>query len=199
MKNKIKIWLTTDTHFGHKNLISWGHRPKDFEEKLLKNLSVIGPNDILIHLGDFCVSGDAYWHDEFMKRVAGKKWLVRGNHDNKSNSWYLAHGWDFVCAKFQSKLFGKNILFSHVPIREKSVLSSLFITETFGINIHGHFHNNLHRLQEGIFLVEGEKERNQIDLVAITPKHKLLSVEESHYQPVLLSSFIKEFLNVANI
>lgn len=197
MKNNIKIWLTTDTHFGHAAMVPYCGRPIDFGEKILKNLEVVGPDDVLIHLGDFCIGNDALWHAEFMKRVAGKKWLVKGNHDHKSNAWYLAHGWDMVCAKFQDKLFGKNILFSHVPTRETNIDSNLFITEIFDINIHGHFHNTLHRLLEGKFIVTGEKERNKEDLAALTPKHKLLSIENTNYQPVLLDKFIKEFY-VAN-
>lgn len=188
MKNNIKIWIITDTHFGHAAMVPYCGRPIDFGEKILKNLNVVGPDDILIHLGDFCIGNDLIWHQMFMERVKGKKWLVRGNHDHKSNSWYLANGWDFVGDKFLNKFFGKNILFSHAPTKDVGL---------FDINLHGHFHNSLHRLLEGKFIVDGEKERNEVDLAALTPKHKLLAIENTNYQPVLLDKFIKEFY-VAN-
>jgi len=43
---------------------------------------------------------------------------------------------------------------------------------------------------EGRYVIEGEKERNEIDLANLTPKHKLLAIENTNYQPVLLKSFL---------
>jgi len=34
------------------------------------------------------------------------------------------------------------------------------------------------------------KERNMVHLSLLTPKHKLLAIENTKYQPVLLESFI---------
>lgn len=187
----MKIYLTTDTHFGHDKMVEYCGRPKDFGKRIMEGLDIIEPNDILIHLGDFCIGNDEAWHRIFYEEVEGKHWLIKGNHDHKSNEWYIRNGWDWVGAKFQDKFFGKNIMFSHTPIRYEIERSGLYTTDSFDINIHGHFHNNLHRLQEGKFVVEGEKERNEIDLANITPRHKLLSIENTNYQPVLLESFIK--------
>lgn len=195
LKQPMRIWLITDTHFGHDKMIPYCGRPEGFENLILENLhELLEPNDLLIHLGDFCIGNDSGWHADFMETVPCKKWLIRGNHDGKSDNWYLEHGWDFVGAKFQSRYFGKNILFSHTPVRYTELQSSLFITDGFDINIHGHFHNSLHRLQEGKFIAEGEKERNKVDLKNITARHKLLAVEYTDYKPVLLEEFIKNFL-----
>ena len=186
----MKIYLTTDTHFGHAKMKEYCGRPDGFENKILKNLEHLTSDDLLIHLGDFCIGDDERWHNIFNMKVRARKWLILGNHDHKSNEWYLNHGWDFVGAKFQDRLFGKNILFSHTPVRYDKFASGMWSSAAFDINIHGHFHNNLHRLQDGIFVVPGEKERNFIDLKNLTPRHKLLSIEYTHYQPVLLEKFI---------
>lgn len=162
-------------------MIDYCGRPIGFEELLLKELKVVSDHDVLIHLGDFCIGKDEYWHNEFMRTVNGKKWLLRGNHDGKSNSWYLDHDWDFVGEQILDTYFGKKILFSHVPKKD--------IGE-FDLNIHGHFHNSLHRLLEGKYVVDGEKERNKEDLAVLTAKHKLLAVEFTEYKPVLLEKFI---------
>ena len=54
-----KFWLTSDTHYGHGNIITYTNRPfKSLEEmdyKLIKNHnSLVSPEDTVFFLGDFC-------------------------------------------------------------------------------------------------------------------------------------------------
>lgn len=179
----MKIWLITDTHFGHDKIKTYCERPDNFEKTILKNLKkVLNHDDILIHLGDFCIGNDAKWHELFMSAVPCKKWLLLGNHDSKSSSWYLSHGWDFVGNSIQVSYFGKKILFSHTP---------LAIGEN-DLMIHGHFHNTLHRLLEKQWVSKEEEKRNEKDLQMLSSQHKLLAIEYTDYQPVLLEKFIKK-------
>lgn len=142
-----KIYVITDTHFNHKKLIEWG-RPIDFEAQILTNLKkTVKPGDIIIHLGDVCIGRDNYWHLMFQSVLFGtKRILVRGNHDGKSDSWYMDHGWNFVCNSFKGRYFGKNILFTHRPHSKN---------EGIDINLHGHLHGNGHRLAEENALIKG--------------------------------------------
>lgn len=162
----MKIYLTTDTHFGHEAMLRFCGRPAEFSQLILDNL-IVQEGDILIHLGDFCIGNDEMWHARFVDYAGGfkRKVLVRGNHDHKSDSWYLNHGWDFVCEAFWAEYFGKKILFSHKP--------SPFVMHA-DMNIHGHFHNSNHH--------DSEHE--------ITDKHKLLAIEYTNYKPVSLEKFI---------
>src|SRR3990172_12754698 len=97
----MRTFLLTDTHLGHEKVKEYCNRPDDFNERILRGLKQISPGDTLIHLGDFCMGKDQYWHEMFMKELPGvKRILVRGNHDRKSNSWYMRNGWDFVCDDF---------------------------------------------------------------------------------------------------
>lgn len=123
-------WITTDTHFGHNNLVTkYKCRPETFSDDLYNAWKTqVKPEDTVIHLGD--VSFDTNW----LLRVAelpGKKILVRGNHDTKTGSWYLEHGWSFVCTSFSTRVEGIDIIFSHEPLMK----------HTFDINVHGHLHN----------------------------------------------------------
>ena len=132
----MNYWILTDTHFGHHKMHDYCGRPVGFEERILKNISrMVNTDDVLIHLGDFCIYKDEVWHERFMSVcAANKRWLVRGNHDKKSLSWYFAHGWDCVADEIKVVVFGKTVLLSHKPTLEGS----------FDINVHGHQHNTVH-------------------------------------------------------
>lgn len=188
----MNIFLITDTHFYHDKMVQYCDRPENFSDLIGTQLFLLcnNPDDVLIHLGDICVGRDEEAHREFIEPLQCKKWLIRGNHDTKSNTWYLSHGWDWVGFMFQDRFFGKNILFSHTPMRYQEIQSSLYGTESFDINVHGHFHNNLHRLLEKKWATPDEEERNRVDLSNLTPKHKLLAIENTGYHPVLLDKFL---------
>jgi len=169
-KPKRKIWLIGDTHFNHDKLAQDLGRPSNYETLIWQGLKKLGKNDVLIHLGDICVG-----EDEKINRRLGsfkfKKYLVRGNHDGKSNNWYLNRGWDFVCKEFKDKYFGYNILFSHKPVP---------VERDYDFNIHGHFHNIPAKYHEE-------------DLVAIKNERQILfTLEDLDYKPVLLEDFIQE-------
>lgn len=147
----MKIYLTTDTHFGHAMLLKHG-RPENFETKILKELALV-KGDMLIHLGDICMGNDAGWVGQFMKIAKTnfkKVVLVRGNHDGKSYNWYLDQGFDHVCEYMRMRMFGKEILFSHMPILAEETETSLY--HKVHMNIHGHLHGAgkySHRAVEG--------------------------------------------------
>lgn len=130
----MKIFLITDTHLNHDKLVEFG-RPKDFQDRIKKGLKYLKDDAVLIHLGDVCIGNDAE-NNKFFTDLKCKKILVKGNHDNKSNSWYLSNGWDFVCDSFTMKFHGKRLLFTHIPVPD---------SEDFDFNIHGHLHGNNHR------------------------------------------------------
>jgi calcineurin-like phosphoesterase family protein len=180
----MNIFITTDTHFGHDKMIEFCGRPRNFEEIIKKKiLKVVLAGDLFIHLGDICIGNDEIHNKWFTENIKCKKILVKGNHDKKSNSWYLSRGWDFVCESFSDKFFGKRVLFSHAPQKSNN----------FDINIHGHFHNALPRLLNGDWKIDGEKERNEQDLINFLTegKHYNISLEENNYNIVNLINIVK--------
>jgi calcineurin-like phosphoesterase family protein len=186
---KNRIWLITDTHLGHDAMVQYCGRPADHSDVILRNLfSVLREGDTLIHLGDICIGKDSEWHQRLFAGLNGiRTVLLKGNHDGKSSAWYLDHGWGFVCENLTDTFFGKKITFSHIPI--------LGIEH---LNIHGHFHNTLHRLMRKEFMVEGEKERNDkdFDLDKYDKNiYKLLAIENTGLKPVLLEEFLSSPLN----
>ena len=164
----MKIFIISDTHFGHKMLVEKGYREKYYEYKINTNLLKLNKEDLLIHLGDVCIGNDEENHNVFIKPLKCKKILVKGNHDRKSNNFYLNNGWDFVCHKFSDKFFGKYVLFSHKPKED----------DGYDLNLFGHFHDSFHHL----------KDKELVDI--LTDKHRLIAIENAKYKPVLLESII---------
>lgn len=142
----MKIFATSDTHFGHDKLVEYGVRPEGFSELILRRYKGFH-GDMLIHCGDFCIGNDLEWHEEFLERnrdMFNSRVLVLGNHDHKSKSWYMRVGWDMVCDEMTLKIFGKSIVFSHKPIEKR---------EGVDINFHGHLHGKgvlSHRKVKGL-------------------------------------------------
>lgn len=146
----MKVTAITDTHFGHDMLVRNGYRSPGYEMQLLHSLRRGG--EVLIHTGDFCIGNDAVWHERFMTHADGfkKRILVRGNHDNKSYSWYYDHGWDAVVEFMQMRIDGKEVLFSHMPLLQEDVSPTLYHKPV--VNFHGHMHGRgkySHRFVEG--------------------------------------------------
>ncbi len=78
-------FFTSDTHFGHKNIIAYSDRPfRDFDEmdwKMVANWNErVGPTDVVYHLGDVAMGLTDRW-DAILKALNGYKVLVVGNHD----------------------------------------------------------------------------------------------------------------------
>ena len=60
------VFFTSDTHFGHENILKFCNRPfssiEDHDLALINNWnSVIGNDDTVFHLGDFCFGNTTKW------------------------------------------------------------------------------------------------------------------------------------------
>ena len=82
------IFFTSDTHFGHSNIIWMCKRPyndiEEMNEKLIENWnSVVGPDDIVFHLGDFAFGGQPLWR-RIREQLNGNIVLIKGNHDERN-------------------------------------------------------------------------------------------------------------------
>ncbi|TXM73728.1 metallophosphoesterase [Methylobacterium sp. WL69] len=81
--------LTADSHFGHKSVLSPrfnNQRPfasiDAHDEALIAAWNaVVRPDDIVWHLGDFAHKCSPNHAASVFSRLRGKKFLVRGNHD----------------------------------------------------------------------------------------------------------------------
>lgn len=170
MDTNINYRITSDTHFNHlKEMIEYCNRPANYEQKIIKWLLQIPKKDILIHLWDICIREDIKIHKEYIQKIQCKKILVKGNHDRKSNNWYLNNWWDFVCNSFILWYEWKNILFQHQP----DILRTDY-------QVHWHYHNSNHRWN------------------FTNDKCFLYAQELFNYQPILLRNLLEWWKKKSN-
>ncbi len=83
-----RVWMTSDLHIGHANII--GHCDRPFanvgamNEHLVAQLQKVQPDEWLVIVGDLAM-GDHEQAMQWVRRMPGKKVLVLGNHDLKRN------------------------------------------------------------------------------------------------------------------
>lgn len=151
MEELNNIFLTSDQHFFHGNIIKYCNRPwnsgkdsdgniivtqKDIEEmneEMIMRWNSVVPNDgIVYHLGDIAL-GDRNKIKEILPLLNGKINLIMGNHDTKSVEFYYECGFNRV---YDHPILLKDFfILSHEPI------SFLNKNSCFG-NIYGHVHDS---------------------------------------------------------
>lgn len=83
----MKTWFSSDWHLGHANIIKYDKRPfrdtDHMNEVIIGNHNaLVAPDDYFYFLGDFAM-GDRSRAEEWLKRVNGVKFFIKGNHDKK--------------------------------------------------------------------------------------------------------------------
>lgn len=127
MSSYVKKFYTSDTHFGHEMIIGLCGRPFSSVEEMdaaMVNLwnDVVGKNDIVYHLGDFCF-GSADYAAHIFHQLHGRKILILGNHDVDRKGQALPHlaalPWDVQPTPvFQTTDEGKRLFLSHYAHRQ---------------------------------------------------------------------------------
>lgn len=167
------IWFTSDTHFGHSNILTFLNEDGSFlrefanvqemdEHMIYKWNSVVKDGDKVYHLGDVTFNYDDL--PKVMSRLKGKKRLLLGNHDiikgttlvkyfQKVSLWRIFKEHNFVC--------------SHIPMNEEQFRMVEY-------NVHGHTHRH----------VKGKPYIN-------------VCVETRDYTPVHLDTLITEIKRLA--
>jgi calcineurin-like phosphoesterase family protein len=82
----VNTWFTSDFHLGHRNIIRYCSRPfasvEEMDAAILANLNkLVGANDVLYFLGDFCLGGPDQARQYRDRIVCRNIHVVEGNHD----------------------------------------------------------------------------------------------------------------------
>lgn len=160
-----KVWLISDTHFGHTNIIKYCGRPyrskEEMEKELIKNWnSVVKANDLIYCLGDFALCGVDKKRD-ILSKLNGRKYLIMGNHDSGSAERYRELGFNEVSN--YPIIVDDFYILSHEPV---------FLNEHMPyVNIHGHLHDKSYECKQYVNV----------------------SVEKINYTPILFDDIKKLF------
>ena len=119
------IWVTSDTHFGHKNIIKFCNRPFDDPDAMNQYMinewnKKVKPDDIVYHLGDVAL-GKIADTLPLVAQLNGRKSLVPGNHDRcfPTNKDYNTRWWDEYKQYFAIQPLFSNIM---LPKRNKLIV-----------------------------------------------------------------------------
>jgi len=113
------VFFTSDTHFFHGNIIRFCNRPfKDVEtmnETIISNWNnTVGQDDIVFHLGDFCLGGSAEW-TRILDRLNGRIYLIMGNHDLKNIRQGYIDRFEHVAMQMHITVGKQKIYLNHYP------------------------------------------------------------------------------------
>ena len=128
----MKTYIISDTHFNHYNIIKYCDRPfktvEEMNQTIINNWNeIVKPDDIVWHLGDIGL-GSKDKVAPLVKRLNGRKRLIKGNHDNLADSTYREMGFEYV-SKYPIVL--GNYILSHHPL----------VPAPPYINLYGHVHD----------------------------------------------------------
>lgn len=121
IKDKDKLYLVSDTHFGHANICRYCDRPfssrKEMDDALIENWNSVVPEDgIVVHCGDFMLPHTPgfkeYW--KYVKRLNGTIYLCPGNHDRISHGSYNESHPDVSKNKLQLNLPPKMVVMNDI-------------------------------------------------------------------------------------
>ena len=157
-----EVWLWSDLHLGHANIIRYTNRPfansGEMDCHLFNNWrNTVGEGDTLVCVGDMAMHdgvGEHTW-ERIRSSAGARKYLVIGNHDLTGCGALRVDGFDDVCAVLC--IDGDPPLWcTHMPLEE--------VPEGC-VNVHGHTHDEAPRRS----------------------RHINVSVEQLDYRPVALA------------
>lgn len=116
------VFFTSDTHYGHANVIRYANRPfssaEEMDEAMVRNWNeVVRPGDLVYHLGDFALSRSDR-AVRIAKRLVGQKYIVWGNHDKDlRKDQVFCQQWVWNRDLTQVEVAGQKITLCHYAMR----------------------------------------------------------------------------------
>lgn len=134
LKDK-KVWVWSDQHFSHKDIIDFSNRPylniSEMNYHLIENYNdYVKPNDVSIWVGDVGFGSDKNIND-LLNQCNGYKILVIGNHDFNGKK-IRNLDFDEIHLIYQLDVtLDFSLVFTHYPMNNISLP---------WFNVHGHLH-----------------------------------------------------------
>lgn len=158
-------YFIADTHFGDDNIRRYENRPyktaAETDKALIENWnSAVSCEDMVYVLGDFGGDGS---EKEILSKLNGEKYLIKGNHDVRSNEYYRNAGF--------KEVYDLPVLFRGFWILSHD---AVYVNRNMPYaNLFGHVHNNP--------IVRD-----------YSSQHFCVSVERIHYTPILFEEIARK-------
>ena len=177
-----KVFFTSDTHFGHNNIIKYCGRPfnsiEEMDETIINNWdSVVGKDDYIFHLGDFCFGGADKWK-YYLNQLNGKKYLILGNHDFKNYPRSQEYQFENVSQQMLITIGNYKLVLNHYP----------FLT------FPGYYHNKIFQLF-GHVHSGGRPNVDSPRLKLLLPTQYDVGVDNNNFKPVSFNEIYNKILD----
>jgi len=179
IKNTRRYWFLSDLHIDHKNVIQLSKRPfkdvQEMEQTIVANINnVVGPNDILVLVGDICLGKKEVWI-RFLSALTTKNIIVvKGNHDRwnsiPKNMVLL------VVEQMIIRMYGQQFVVSHYPYR-----CSLW--KAFWKRLHPSVLSPKRPRDGGLWLLHGHDHRTS-QLVNYHPRMFSVGCDANNFKPI---------------
>lgn len=133
-----KIFVTSDTHFGHRKVMQFCAASRQFDsvehmnqQMILEWNSRVGPSDIVYHLGDFAYCTKKQTMREIFAQLNGDKILIVGNHDHSDT---MKLPWVSISYYLEIERDDQKYVMMHYPIEDWNHRNN------GSIHLHGHVH-----------------------------------------------------------
>ena len=159
------IYFTADLHFGHENIIKQCQRPfksiEQMDKALIQNWNaVVSEEDEVYILGDFTMKS-TYVAQQYFSALNGKKYLIRGNHDEFANDCDVSlYELEWIKDYYKMEYQGVELVLFHYPILEWENKSKS------SIHLFGHIHN---KVLETVKSIGGKSINVGVDVNNYTP------------------------------
>lgn len=172
MSKFVNRFVVSDHHLGHQN--SWEKfkladgsplRPFTSNEEMNETMierhnAKVKQQDTVYFLGDVVINKR---YLELVKRMNGRKILIRGNHDIFRDEEYREVGFEQIHGV---RVFVDKFIMSHIPLHPDCV------TGRFRVNVHGHLHANQVTWN------------HPTDSVGYDPRYLCVCVEQTDFTPL---------------
>lgn len=176
-----KIYITSDTHFNHSNIIKYCNRPfsdvNEMNNTLIDNWNkIVNKNDLVIHLGDFSFGKTIASIKKIRDKLNGDIILILGNHDYLSQDDYIKAGFSHVYSKLEVNLYNTFCIFCHFQMLYWNK------SEHGSMHFYGHHHKETDKAEAIASMYASNRRFNA-------------GVDLNNYTPINLYSIINELKN----
>lgn len=181
----MKVFITSDTHFGHTNILRycpWRAEGIETIEEHDRRLveawnSVVGENDMVMHLGDFAMVPRVRLA-EIRKTLNGTIFLALGNHDRSAKAMTEA---GFLPKRSIEWLWSPTEQVHKVTMRHNPLDFTLEEMSRSVLLLHGHWHGDVSRHGGSLF---PEEHRHKLRDVGVDARRS--------FAPAVLDDLLRE-------